>query len=135
MHVRPGGLAMEDMQILVPVVPHFGRGTDMIMDGTGRVIGPLATKPPAAPPLIPPLWVENELHTTTTVRFIPLSRISRTNHRNLSADVGAYTYGLGHPMKPQRMRMTHELVSAYDMLDRMHVLVRCRSSDSMHPSH
>ena len=40
-----------------------------------------------------------------------------------SADVGAYTYGLGHPMKPQRMRITHELVSAYGMLDKMHVLV------------
>lgn len=37
-------------------------------------------------------------------------------------DVGAYTYGLGHPMKPQRMRITHELVSAYGMLDKMHVL-------------
>ena len=43
----------------------------------------------------------------------------------LAADVGAYTYGLGHPMKPQRMRMTHELVSAYGMLDKMTVLVRC----------
>lgn len=41
----------------------------------------------------------------------------------LSADVGSFTYGLGHPMKPQRMRMTHELVSAYGMLDKMHVLV------------
>ena len=26
-------------------------------------------------------------------------------------------------MKPQRMRITHELVSAYGMLDKMHVLV------------
>ena len=41
----------------------------------------------------------------------------------IAADVGAFTYGLGHPMKPQRMRMTHELVSAYGMLDKMHVLV------------
>ncbi|KAH7922563.1 histone deacetylase [Leucogyrophana mollusca] len=37
-------------------------------------------------------------------------------------DVGAFTYGLGHPMKPHRIRMTHDLVSAYDMLDKMHVL-------------
>lgn len=44
------------------------------------------------------------------------------------ADVGAYTYGLGHPMKPQRMRITHELVSVYGMLDKMHVLV----SPSLH---
>ncbi|KAH7887373.1 hypothetical protein F5I97DRAFT_1859942 [Phlebopus sp. FC_14] len=38
------------------------------------------------------------------------------------ADVGAYTYGLGHPMKPHRMRVTHDLVSAYGMLDKMQVL-------------
>lgn len=40
-----------------------------------------------------------------------------------TADVGAFTYGLGHPMKPQRMRITHELVSVYGMMDKMHVLV------------
>ena len=27
-------------------------------------------------------------------------------------------------MKPHRIRMTHDLVTAYDMLDKMHVLVR-----------
>ncbi|KIK34484.1 hypothetical protein CY34DRAFT_812853 [Suillus luteus UH-Slu-Lm8-n1] len=37
-------------------------------------------------------------------------------------DTGSYTYGLGHPMKPHRMRVTHDLVSAYGMLDKMHVL-------------
>ncbi|OSD02902.1 histone deacetylase RPD3 [Trametes coccinea BRFM310] len=37
-------------------------------------------------------------------------------------DVGAFTYGLSHPMKPQRMRITHELLTAYDMLPKMHVL-------------
>jgi len=39
------------------------------------------------------------------------------------ADVGSYTYGLGHPMKPHRIRVTHDLVAAYDMLPKMHVLV------------
>ena len=102
------------------------------MDAVGRVIGPPATKLPPAPTS---LWAENELHTITTVRFTPLPCISRTNRQNLSADVGAYTYGLGHPMKPQRMRMTHELVSAYDMLDQMHVLVRCPTSDTELPGH
>ena len=43
--------------------------------------------------------------------------------RECPADVGAYTYGLSHPMKPHRMRVTHDLVSAYDMLGKMHVLV------------
>ncbi|KAL1674503.1 hypothetical protein EV122DRAFT_269387 [Schizophyllum commune] len=43
-------------------------------------------------------------------------------------DVGSYTYGLGHPMKPHRMRVTHELVSAYGMLDKMHILRAKRAS-------
>ena len=42
----------------------------------------------------------------------------------LPADVGSYSYGVHHAMKPQRMRITHELVQAYDMLPKMHVLVR-----------
>ncbi|KAH7906117.1 hypothetical protein BJ138DRAFT_1072084 [Hygrophoropsis aurantiaca] len=37
-------------------------------------------------------------------------------------DVGAFTYGLGHPMKPHRIRMAHDLIASYDMLDKMHVL-------------
>ncbi|KIJ13314.1 hypothetical protein PAXINDRAFT_170594 [Paxillus involutus ATCC 200175] len=37
-------------------------------------------------------------------------------------DIGSYTYGLGHPMKPHRMHITHDLVSAYGMLDKMQVL-------------
>lgn len=45
----------------------------------------------------------------------------------LVADTGSYTYGLGHPMKPHRMRVTHDLVSAYGMLDKMQVLVRPRA--------
>ncbi|KAF9043317.1 hypothetical protein BJ165DRAFT_1484231, partial [Panaeolus papilionaceus] len=41
------------------------------------------------------------------------------------AEVGAYTYGLGHPIKPHRIHVTHDLVSAYGMLDKTHVLVSC----------
>ncbi|KIY67979.1 histone deacetylase complex, catalytic component RPD3 [Cylindrobasidium torrendii FP15055 ss-10] len=37
-------------------------------------------------------------------------------------DVGAYTYGYGHLMKPHRIQMTHELVVAYDLLDKMTVM-------------
>jgi len=106
-----------------------------MIDGAERAIGPHDKTPTSPPPLlIPPPWAENELYTTMTVRLIQPLRIARTDHRNLSADVGAYTYGLGHPMKPQRMRMTHELVSAYDMLNKMHVLVRYPTSDSEHPT-
>ncbi|KAF8967474.1 hypothetical protein BDZ97DRAFT_2056877 [Flammula alnicola] len=44
------------------------------------------------------------------------------------SDVGAYTYGLGHPMKPHRIRVTHDLVTAYGMLDKMHILRPKRAS-------
>ncbi|KAH9854056.1 histone deacetylase RPD3 [Lenzites betulinus] len=43
-------------------------------------------------------------------------------------DVGAFTYGLSHPMKPQRMRITHELLTVYDMLPKMHILRAKRAS-------
>ncbi|KAF9443827.1 histone deacetylase RPD3 [Macrolepiota fuliginosa MF-IS2] len=46
-------------------------------------------------------------------------------------DVGSYTYGLGHPMKPHRIRVTHDLVAAYDMLPKMHVLRAKRASPEM----
>ena len=36
-------------------------------------------------------------------------------------------------MKPQRMRITHELVSAYGMLDHMQVLVRASFSSPTFP--
>ncbi|QRV87668.1 histone deacetylase family protein [Ceratobasidium sp. AG-Ba] len=36
-------------------------------------------------------------------------------------DVGLYSYGGAHPMKPYRMRMAHHLVAAYDMLQQMDV--------------
>ncbi|KAF8920655.1 histone deacetylase RPD3 [Mucidula mucida] len=44
------------------------------------------------------------------------------------SDVGAYTYGLGHPMKPHRIRVAHDLIVAYDMLPMMHVLRPPRAS-------
>lgn len=38
-------------------------------------------------------------------------------------DTGLFSYGLGHPMKPHRMRMTHDLVSSYGMLNKMQIMV------------
>eukprot|EP00918_Siedleckia_nematoides_P044389 GHVU01097097.1.p1 GENE.GHVU01097097.1~~GHVU01097097.1.p1 ORF type:complete len:436 (-),score=96.72 GHVU01097097.1:241-1548(-) len=38
-------------------------------------------------------------------------------------EIGNFHYGLGHPMKPHRVRMTHDLIEAYNMhtmLDRMY---------------
>ncbi|KIY70273.1 histone deacetylase [Cylindrobasidium torrendii FP15055 ss-10] len=43
-------------------------------------------------------------------------------------DVGAYSFGLGHPMKPHRMRIAHDLIVAYDMISRMHVMRPPRAS-------
>lgn len=39
-------------------------------------------------------------------------------------DIGSFSYGWVHPMKPFRMRLTHSLVSAYNMLPMMDVIVR-----------
>jgi histone deacetylase 1/2 len=36
-------------------------------------------------------------------------------------DVGSYYYGEGHPMKPQRIKMTHQLVVGYDLYRHMDV--------------
>ncbi|KAF9257791.1 histone deacetylase [Marasmius fiardii PR-910] len=44
------------------------------------------------------------------------------------SDVGSYTYGLGHTMKPHRMKLAHDLISAYDMLGKMHVIRPTRST-------
>lgn len=44
------------------------------------------------------------------------------------ADIGCYSYGLGHPMKPFRMRLTHNLVSAYGMLSKMDVIKPTRAT-------
>jgi hypothetical protein len=58
---------------------------------------------------------------STTVRLVSLPPHSYLIQ--CSAEIGAYSYGLGHIMKPQRMRITHELITAYDMLDKMHIIV------------
>lgn len=44
-------------------------------------------------------------------------------------DVGNFYYAEGHPMKPHRMRMTHNLLVAYGMYDKMDVLLTPRASE------
>jgi len=48
-----------------------------------------------------------------------------TSKRRISyfyqGDVGLYYYGPGHPMKPHRLRMTHQLLLAYGLYRRMDV--------------
>ncbi|KAI5449191.1 histone deacetylase (class I) Clr6 [Naganishia albida] len=45
-------------------------------------------------------------------------------------DVGNFSYGIGHPMKPHRMRMTHNLVLNYGMLDHMQIYRPIRATKS-----
>lgn len=37
-------------------------------------------------------------------------------------DVGNFSYGYGHPMKPHRMRMAHSLISSYNLHSYMTIL-------------
>ncbi|KAJ3562842.1 hypothetical protein NP233_g9325 [Leucocoprinus birnbaumii] len=62
---------------------------------------------------------------------LPITMSKRKVAYYYDPDVGSYTYGLGHPMKPHRIRVTHDLVAAYDMLPKMHVLRPKRASPEM----
>lgn len=42
----------------------------------------------------------------------------------ISGDVGNYYYGQGHPMKPHRIRMTHNLLLNYGLYRKMEIYVR-----------
>jgi acetoin utilization deacetylase AcuC-like enzyme len=44
-------------------------------------------------------------------------------------DVGDFYYALGHPMKPHRMRMVHELLIAYGVHERLQVLQPPRATE------
>ena len=40
-------------------------------------------------------------------------------------EVGNFFYGPGHPMKPHRVRMTHDLLQGYGLLDLVELMVSC----------
>lgn len=40
-----------------------------------------------------------------------------------TGDVGNYYYGQGHPMKPHRIRMTHNLLLNYGLYRKMEIYV------------
>ena len=64
-----------------------------------------------------------EFLTFSTVRFDFVSTFVRVALIFLSAgDVGNYHYGQGHPMKPHRVRMTHNLVINYGLYKQMEVI-------------
>jgi histone deacetylase 1/2 len=59
--------------------------------------------------------------------------LTTTSKRRVSyfyhSDVGLYYYGPGHPMKPHRMRMTHQLLLAYGIYRKMEVYKPRLASD------
>ncbi|CAG8570877.1 3337_t:CDS:10 [Dentiscutata erythropus] len=60
-----------------------------------------------------------------------LANSTKTNRRVsyfYDEDVGNYTYGQGHPMKPHRMRMVHDLVVNYNLFKKMEVLTPKRAT-------
>lgn len=46
-----------------------------------------------------------------------------TNSLLSPGDVGNYYYGQGHPMKPHRIRMTHNLLLNYGLYRKMEIYV------------
>ncbi|CAK5280898.1 unnamed protein product [Mycena citricolor] len=48
-------------------------------------------------------------------------------------DVGAYSFGYNQYMKPHRVKITHDLVSAYGMLDKLNVLKPNRAGPGAEP--
>ena len=40
------------------------------------------------------------------------------------SDIGNYYYGQGHPMKPHRIRMAHNLLLSYGLYRKMEIYVR-----------
>lgn len=52
--------------------------------------------------------------------ILPSSAKRRVSYYYQS-DVGLYYYGPGHPMKPHRLRMTHQLILAYGLYRKMEV--------------
>ena len=51
-----------------------------------------------------------------------------THHSDscVSGDIGNYYYGQGHPMKPHRIRMAHNLVLNYGLYRKMEIYVSRR---------
>jgi acetoin utilization deacetylase AcuC-like enzyme len=56
-----------------------------------------------------------QFHTFTTVNPHPIHHLD---------DVGNYYYGKSHPMKPHRMKMTHNLIINYGLYSKMKIYVK-----------
>ena len=59
-----------------------------------------------------------------SARRFPARRLTRRRSRPLNKQVGSFHYGQGHPMKPHRVRMAHNLIVNYSLYREMDVFVR-----------
>lgn len=68
----------------------------------------------------------NAVISLITVRMFvyPITYVITLNQINFfSGDIGNYYYGQGHPMKPHRIRMTHNLLLNYGLYRKMEIYV------------
>lgn len=56
-----------------------------------------------------------------------------SNFEIFSGDIGNYYYGQGHPMKPHRIRMTHNLLLNYGLYRKMEIYVNIKSHLNPYP--
>ena len=68
---------------------------------------------------------------TSTVK-LPASGKQRVAYF-YDSDIGNYYYGQGHPMKPHRIRMAHNLLLSYGLYRKMDIYVRMPTRRAWHP--
>ena len=68
------------------------------------------------------MFLGRKFHTACTIFFVTkLICLLPTSPYYRAAEIGNYHYGQGHPMKPHRVRMTHNLVVNYGLYREMEV--------------
>lgn len=55
--------------------------------------------------------------------LLPVYKFVYFKHIIFLGDIGNYYYGQGHPMKPHRIRMTHNLLLNYGLYRKMEIYV------------
>jgi histone deacetylase 1/2 len=54
-----------------------------------------------------------------------MSRVAYYNHR----EIGNFYYGPAHPMKPLRVKITHEIIKSYNLLNKMEMILPDQHKD------
>ena len=63
-----------------------------------------------------------------TLAGVSRCQASQCCYNHYLGDIGNYYYGQGHPMKPHRIRMTHNLLLNYGLYRKMEIYVRIVSA-------